>query len=367
MSLAHKHAPQHACRPGIVLAALAALAVLAALSALVGARGADAGPAPAAEPLRLPAAWTLSRPLIAPVQPTEGEHISVKDPSVVFHEGKWHVFMTIRGRPRSHEIQYVAFEQWEEADKAPRAMLTIEPGYYCAPQVFYFRPHRKWYLIYQTGRKGRRPGLQPTFATTETLGDPASWVPGGGLWGERDLEATQRAIDFWVICDAERAYLFFTSNNGHMWRMSTPLAEFPDGFRTAKAELALKADIFEAGHTYSLLGRNEYLTVVEAQGPGGRRYYKAYLADRLDGAWRPLADTWERPFAGEKNVRQPAPAWADDISHGELLRTGADETLPVDPANLRFLIQGVTQRERAGKAYGDIPWRLGLLTPASAE
>ena len=71
------------------------------------------------------------------------------------------------------------------------------------------------------------------------------------------------------------------------------------------------------------------------------------------------------PLAGEVNVRQAAPPWAGNISHGELLRTGFDETLTVDPANLRFLIQGVTQKARAGKKYGDIPWRLGLLTRAA--
>jgi len=325
-----------------------------------------AGGSPAAEDgLRAPLAWRLSRPLLSPVQPTEGEHISVKDPTVVFHEGKWHVFMTVRGRPRSHLIQYVAFEKWEEADASPRHTLSIEPGYFCAPQVFYFRPHGKWYLIYQTGRKDRRPGLQPTWATTATLDDPASWKRGGGLWGDRNLEGVPRAIDFWIICDRERAYLFFTSLDGRMWRMSTPLDEFPHGFRDAAPTLALKADIFEAGHTYRLLGREAYLTVIEAQGPGGRRYYKAYLADRLDGAWRPVADTWERPFAGATNVRQADPPWADNISHGELLRAGIDETLTVDPAHLRFLIQGVTQRRKAGKKYGDIPWRLGILTPVA--
>ena len=49
------------------------------------------------------------------------------------------------------------------------------------------------------------------------------------------------------------------------------------------------------------------------------------------------------------------------MSHGELLRSGRDQLLEVDPANLRFLFQGVSDREREGKSYGQIPWRLGLL------
>ena len=52
------------------------------------------------------------------------------------------------------------------------------------------------------------------------------------------------------------------------------------------------------------------------------------------------------------------------VSHGELLRAGSDEKLEVDPANLRFLFQGVLEKDRQGKGYGEIPWKLGLLEPA---
>jgi hypothetical protein len=107
-----------------------------------------------------------------------------------------------------------------------------------------------------------------------------------------------------------------------------------------------------------------YLTVIEANS-GGKRHFKAYLADRLDGEWTPIKDTWERPFAGELNV-QPAPGvelWADNISHGELLRDGFDETLTVDPSDLRLLFQGAWQKDKKD-GYGAIPWQLGILTPA---
>jgi len=61
------------------------------------------------------------------------------------------------------------------------------------------------------------------------------------------------------------------------------------------------------------------------------------------------------------NVEHPPARWTDVISHGELLRTTCDEKLEVDPENLRFLFQGVTNKDRAGKPYGRIPWRLGIL------
>ncbi|KPK62588.1 MAG: hypothetical protein AMK73_05890, partial [Planctomycetes bacterium SM23_32] len=130
-----------------------------------------------------------------------------------------------------------------------------------------------------------------------------------------------------------------------------------------RPEVALRGDVFEASHTYRLKGLDAYLTIIEAQA-GGRRYYKAYVADRLDGEWRPVATTQERPFAGPVNVTDAAAHWADSFSHGELVRAGHDERLEVDAAALRFLFQGATDEQMAGRPYGEIPWRLGLLEAA---
>jgi hypothetical protein len=119
--------------------------------------------------------------------------------------------------------------------------------------------------------------------------------------------------------------LFFTSLDGRMWRAETRLQEFPNGF--GEPVVALRGDVFEASHTYWLQRLDKYLTLIEAQGSGGRgrRYYKAYIADRLDGQWKELAASPEKPFAGSINVRIPGPRWTDSISHGELLRAGYDE------------------------------------------
>jgi hypothetical protein len=153
-----------------------------------------------------------------------------------------------------------------------------------------------------------------------------------------------------------------TNLNGKMWRLWTNRKDFPHGFD--HCELALDAKIFEASHTYKLKGRDQYLTIVEED---GRRYYKAYLADRLDGPWTPVADTAERPFAGWNNVRpgKGAEPWTDNISHGELIRDGYDETLTVDPAKLRFVFQGMLEKDKSGKGYGQFQWRIGILTPAA--
>jgi len=303
--------------------------------------------------------WKVGPPLVLPAdRPSDPCH-SVKDPTIVRYKGRWHLFCTIRSRKRSHQIEYLSFRQWKDADKSKRHVLKLTDGYFCAPQVFFFRPHRKWYLICQVIDKSRKPALQPACSTTADLADPNSWTKPKLLFAEHPKDV-RRWIDFWVICEADRAHLFFTSLNGQMWRAETKLADFPAGW--SRPEVVLRGDIFEAGHTYRLKGLGKFLTVVEAQA-GGRRYYKAYLADRLDGRWRPLAATRKQPFASPVNVRDGAEHWTDSFSHGELLRDGYDQTLTVDPANLRLLFQGVSDGRRRGKTYGEIPWRLGILEP----
>lgn len=318
-----------------------------------------AAPAGDAPPLLSPPyRWTLSPPLVAPAERPADPCVSVKDPTVVFHDSRWHLFCTIRSKKRTHQIEYLSFADWDGANAATRHVLTINDGYFCAPQVFYFTPHETWYLVHQVSDPGRTPQLRPAVSTTTDLADPKSWSKPTPMF-DRDPEGVKSWIDFWVICDDTHARLFFTSNDGRMWRSDTKLADFPRGW--GKPQVVLAADVFEASHTYKVKGTGKYVTIIEAQG-GGRRYYKAYTADRLDGGWTPLADTRDNPFAGPNNITPKAgPRWADSVSHGELLRAGVDEKMEVDLARVRFLFQGVADADMKGKRYGDIPWQLGLL------
>jgi hypothetical protein len=314
--------------------------------------------------LRLPARWEYSAPLIAPEQREHDVSRAQKDPTVVFHDGKWHVFMTVKLPGRS-AIEYCAFRRWEQADASPRTILSIsDSDYYCAPQVFYFAPHEKWYLVYQMGVPNAKK-MWVAYSTTSDIADPDSWTQARPILDGGPQDPRQEGgLDYWIICDDQRAYLFFTSLNGKLWRLWTRLEDFPRGF--GHCEIALQARLFEASHTYRLRGLDRYLTVVEEN---GRRYYKAYLAERLDGPWTPLADTAEQPFAGWQNIR-PAPGvepWTDNVSHGELIRDGCDQTLTVDPQQLRFVFQGMWDKHKSGQSYGQFQWRIGMLTPADPE
>jgi hypothetical protein len=301
--------------------------------------------------------WDLGPPAVAPLQRPGDTCYSVKDPSVVRFDGRWHLFCTIRGEKRSHQIEYISFADWSDTQSAKREILHLSDEYFCAPQVFFFAPQKKWYMILQVIDKSRKPALQPACSTTTDLADPASWSRPKLLY-DQPPENVQMWIDFWVICDQKKAHLFFTSLDGRMWRAETALADFPSGF--SRSTVVLRGDVFEASHTYRLKGLDKYLTIIEAQATG-RRYYKAYLADRLDGEWKPLADTLQKPLAAPGNVRFTGPKWTDSFSHGELIRAGYDQTLKVDPADLRFVFQGVSDEQKQGKPYGRIPWRLGVL------
>ncbi|MBT3268216.1 glycoside hydrolase [Candidatus Poribacteria bacterium] len=316
--------------------------------------------------LHAPFSWTSSAPLVAPMTRDGDVAISVKDPTLVEHDGRWHMFCSVRSRTRTHQIEHISSDRLDDWSGADRALLTCVDGYFCAPQVFYFRPHGLWYLVYQTHAEGRRLGLQPTYSTTRDISDPASWTAPSLFYTDDSLPTVEGWIDFWVICDDARAHLFFTSLDGRMWRASTELAAFPQGFGDAECVISdAHADwrLFEASHTYRVAEDDTYLTLVEGEDrrQGVKRYFMAYAADTLAGEWSPIATTPAEPFAGAANVAFAAETWSDHISHGEFVRQSGDETLTVSLADLRMVYQGVHHEEFAGRRYGDIPWRIGLL------
>jgi endo-1,4-beta-xylanase len=89
------------------------------------------------------------------------------------------------------------------------------------------------------------------------------------------------------------------------------------------------------------------------------------LATRLDGAWTPLASTESNPFARANNATFPSGQWTRDISHGEMIRSGIDQLLEIDPCRMQYLYQGMNPS--AGGPYNLLPWRLGLLTQTNSN
>ncbi len=310
-------------------------------------------------PFPTPLHWTSSGVLVSPVSDDSHNIVSVKDPTVVFHDGLWHIYATAyETSTRTWTMVYLNFKDWSEAPSAKLTYIDVNPalkGYHCAPHLFYFTPHEKWYLVFQS--------QQPQYCTTDDISKPETWTAPRNFFERMPASTPRLPIDYHVICDETHAYLFFTGDNGRFYRSRTRLEDFPEGF--SDPEIAIDADrgtVFEGSMTYKIKGTGTYLTIIEALGPA--RFYNAWVSDDLNGAWTPLtgAYSWDTPFAGINNVTFAAGVepWTRDISHGELLRDNVDETPTIDPANLRFLFQG--RDPQSGGDYGLLPYRLGLLT-----
>jgi hypothetical protein len=314
--------------------------------------------APAADPY----AWTSTGALISAVSDANHPLVAIKDPSVVYFNNQWNVYATTVDSSGGYNMAYLHFTDWSQAAAAKPYYMDATPGfsgYHAAPELFYFTPQNKWYLIYQSG--------PPQYSTADDPTQPATWTAPVSFFANQPANVSAW-IDFWVICDSSNCYLFFSGDNGNFYRSQTTLANFPKGFGTPQIimQATNAGDLFEASNVYSLKGSTQYLALIEAWGGNsGERYFRAFLADSLDGEWKPItgASNFSTPFLGQNNVSfaSGVSPWTANFSHGEMIRTGYDETLQIDPANLQFLYQGFNPSAN-GAPYGQLPWQLGLAT-----
>lgn len=264
--------------------------------------------------------------------------VSVKDPSIVFSDGKWHLFFT--GRDATNwRTGYASASSISGLKTASRTYMSSlnGGGYFCAPQVLYFTAQNKWYLIYQSG-------LGATFSTNSNINNPNDWTAGKAM-GFTD------GIDFWCIADDKKVYCFYSAQDGsyNIKCRSTLISDFPYKWSTP---VITATETFEAPHIYKNKSDNKYYMMVEDIA----RHFELWQATSLDGIWTKINEKW----ASKATLTETSEHWTDQVSHGEILRTGVNEKCEINDINkCQILIQGVLNGTYP--SYGAIPYELGMI------
>lgn len=283
--------------------------------------------------------WTSTGPL---AQPQNGS-LSMKDFSCVHYNGEFIVYFSTVNGSGAWGGGMLTFTNWSQMATARQYQMPLPT---VAPTLIYFAPKNIWVLMYEWGP------WSFSYLTSSNPTDPNGWSRPNDLYEGSSIDET-------VICDRTNAYLFFANDNGHIYRASMPIGDFPGAFTNATTIMTdTRAKLFEAVEVYTVKAATpQYLMIVEAMGANGR-YFRSFTATSLGGSWTPLATTESNPFAGKANVS--GSVWSSDISSGDLVRNNPDQTQTIDPCNLQFLYQGATPT--SGLQYYQIPYRPGLLT-----
>ncbi|RKD16583.1 hypothetical protein BCY91_17155 [Pelobium manganitolerans] len=269
--------------------------------------------------------------------------LAVKDPSIVYYEGKYHLFYTGRdkGTNGSWRMGYAKASSIKGLKTAERTYMgSVDAGsYFCAPQVFRFDGKDSWFLIFQSGKGA-------TFSVSNDVADPASWTLGKAM-GFSD------GIDFWCIADNKNVYVFYSAQDGshNIKSRQTSITDFPYSWSEAKVAVD---DTFEAPHVYKNKADGNYYMMVEDL--KDNRYFELWVSASLAGKWKKVSEKW----ASYHNLVDNADHWTDQVSHGEVVRSSNNQLMEVDNIDhCDVLIQGVKNGNYGD--YGNIPYQLGLM------
>ena len=167
-------------------------------------------------------------------------------------------------------------------------------------------------------------------------------------------------IDFWVICDKTRAYLFYTQSQNTVMVRTTSLEEFPNGWGAGESVFG---GVTEAAHIYKVKAKNEFHMIYE-QNRDGVRSFGLASAENLAGPWEKVTDR----FATGEQLRYfgDQQKWTEMVSHGEAIRTGYDQQIEYNPNGYRWLVQG-TLKKYLDRDYALLPWQLGIISRSESR
>jgi len=333
--------------------------------------------------------WYITGKILRPQEGEAFDNVAVKDPSIVFYNGRYHLFYTAKSsRPTVVGLDYrtgcgyasaVTLEGLQVAGRISIDSLAGRPV--IAPQIFYFEPHHSWCLVaHSPVENDDLHRLKPIFLRNPRIEDPDGWseaeeiLPGEGETGFR--------IDFWVICDEDRAYLFYSDQKGSVYRLSCNLQQFPEGLRSSLPEIAIHEEhsdcdrpwrSFEAVHIYYVKSEDCYLALLEGaySHPAGEgrvdarnRFIFGMTADSLDGAWKRLERDDCRFLAEAGNLvhADRSRVTYTQVSHPELIRSGYNQRLEIDDFRLTMVFQSFNGSEVPDDYdYHALPWELVVM------
>jgi len=333
--------------------------------------------------------WKVTNPILKKGGADDFDNVAVKDPSIVFYDGKYHVFYTSKSATQTENgveydvgCGYVTAESLEELSDAKRYNLSgILDANIIAPQVFYFTPQKLWYLIAHRYDRGNKPNLTPIYLTNTDINNINGWSKPHDLQTGKSNDDFW--IDFWIICDDKKAHLFYADQKGSVLRMECPFHNFPKGFADSKEEISLtvtgedenaKWIMFEAEHVYYAKKQNLFFIQLEGgyfdkhhnrPGDARNRFFIGMVADKLEGPWRRVENSENEFFAEAENLfnEDGTKSKYSQVSHPEFIRSGYDQKIEVDDLdNLKILIQSFDSSKTPDDYdYNELPWELAII------